>query len=83
MKCIDHDSENAMGYVQWHAMANVMFRKGIKQQRCDQCSRWFYPAEMHAIVAECPRAHEAPQIPTARSSSPCPDEIAGAGGIEG
>lgn len=37
--------ENPMGYLQWHAKARRLHRKGVRQERCPICDRLKFPDE--------------------------------------
>ena len=34
------------GYCDWHEWAKVQHRAGLRQVRCDICSKWKYPQEV-------------------------------------
>jgi hypothetical protein len=35
------------GYSDWHEWAEVQHQAGLKQTRCRNCHRFFYPSENH------------------------------------
>ena len=47
MKCADHQAdEKKLPYLRWHAKAAQSAKKGLKQQQCSECRRYYWPWEM-------------------------------------
>lgn len=36
---------STLGYLQWHAMAERLTRKGVRQKLCETCGLWRFPQE--------------------------------------
>jgi hypothetical protein len=52
MNCADHitDSHNQkLGYLDWHHSAELSNAKGERQERCTECSRWYFPWERSGL----------------------------------
>jgi hypothetical protein len=46
MICADHiTNDEQLPYVAWHEKSNESKVNGEKQDRCDECHRWFWPWE--------------------------------------
>lgn len=41
----DCPKEKTADYMAWHAMAEALDRKGVRQRRCLRCQLWKFPAE--------------------------------------
>lgn len=44
-RCKSHKKKFANDYIRWHLYAEEQNKKGIKQEYCLKCQRWFYPEE--------------------------------------
>ena len=54
MNCADHqdmEADKRLGYLEWHDKAAEANRRGIRQRRCSECKRWFFPWEMRGARA--------------------------------
>jgi len=45
-KTCDHHKPKDLGYIEWHAWATEMMKKGHKQAKCPHCKLYFFPEEM-------------------------------------
>lgn len=51
MNCKDHQTDaEHLPYMSWHSKAAESHRKGMKQQQCAECRRYFWPWEMKAVA---------------------------------
>ncbi|MBP7339433.1 hypothetical protein [Niveispirillum sp.] len=47
----------AVPYLQWHAMAERLNRKGVRQKLCETCGRWKFPQERCGRFKAASRRH--------------------------
>jgi hypothetical protein len=38
-------AQQQMGYWEWHKMADMLHKRGVRQKWCGTCKRWRYPSE--------------------------------------
>jgi hypothetical protein len=38
------------GYLEWHELAEVQWKAGIRQQACGRCGQWKTPQELSKLV---------------------------------
>ena len=41
-----------VGYLDWHAWADVQEKAGLSQVKCCMCGKWKYPQELSEVVVE-------------------------------
>jgi hypothetical protein len=56
--CPKHEERRRVGYLDWHAIAERLARRGVEQKVCAVCGCWTWPFERCEQFAEAATAEE-------------------------